>query len=200
MRYVMVAGSIVVWYGVGTAKADEVFAQHGTSWFFALRPRTDKLSPPKESPMSRYGLVLAVAGTFALAGCASTPEDPNAPQACVTIDNTEGGGAAGRVSLVKDGRTGVIPGEIRRIEDFRGERIRIGQVSMGRRSRECIRRNGLVGDYRIVVEGASSDRIDPALNQNQAPLQYSEIFRLNPGDEVEWNVRLNRIRFISAGT
>ena len=117
----------------------------------------------------------------------------------MTIDNTDGGGVAGRISLIKDGREGLAPGEITRISQFRGERIRLGQVSMGRTMRHCIRRSALIGDYRIVVEGGSADRIDPALNQNQAPLLYSDIFRLNPGDEVEWSVRLNRIRFITAG-
>ena len=151
--------------------------------------------------MSRYRLTLAVAGTFALAGCASTPEDPNAPQACITIDNTQGGGAAGRISLIKDGREGLAPGEITELNQFRGERIRLGQVSMGRTMRHCIRRSALVGNYRVVVEGGSSDTIDPTniRDRNQAPLVFSEIFRLNPGDEVEWNVRLNRIRFTTGG-
>jgi hypothetical protein len=70
---------------------------------------------------------------------------------------------------------------------------------MGRTMRQCIRRSALVGNYRVVVEGGSSDTIDPASNQNQAPLLFSDTFPLNPGDEVEWNVRLNRIRFTTGG-
>jgi hypothetical protein len=72
---------------------------------------------------------------------------------------------------------------------------------MGRTMRQCIRRSALVGNYRVVVEGGSSDTIDPTniRDRNQAPLVFSEIFRLNPGDEVEWNVRLNRIRFTTGG-
>ncbi len=31
------------------------------------------------------------------------PPDADAPQACITIDNSEGGGAAGRVYLIRDG-------------------------------------------------------------------------------------------------
>jgi hypothetical protein len=112
------------------------------------------------------------------------PPDPNAPHACITIDNSEGGGAAVRVYLIRDG----------------GERVRFGEVTIGRTTRECIQRSGLTGTYQIAVFAPSAERIDPALGQNQPPTVLSQTLGLGPGVEIEWNVRLNRIRLISEGS
>jgi len=133
--------------------------------------------------MTQHRLVAAVALAFGLEACASAPIDPNAPEACVTIDNTDSGGAAGQVYLIKD----------------RTETIRIGEVPMGRSVRHCIKRAGLTGNYQIEVRAPSSDRIDPAEGQTQAATVRSETFRLNPGVEIAWNVRANRIRLLRAG-
>jgi hypothetical protein len=73
-------------------------------------------------------------------------------------------------------------------------------AALGRTTRECIQRSGLTGTYQIAVFAPSAKRIDPALGQNQPPAVLSQTFRLGPGVEIEWNVRLNRIRLISEGS
>lgn len=142
--------------------------------------------------------LLSAGLAVALAACASgggLEEDPNAPQACVRVDNTGGGGAAGQVFLVNGNRPTAG-------EDYRsagGERIRIGEVSMGRQVRRCIRRPAFGGSWYMVVEQVSGDRLDPAdrlnpeTNRLRGVQDLSESFYLSPGDEIVWNLRLNRI-------
>jgi hypothetical protein len=117
------------------------------------------------------------------AACASTPEDPNAPQACVTVDNSRGGSALARVFLVGTD----------------GTRTRIGEVPMGRTVTECIRRSSFSGRYQLVVEEGAADRMDPALNQNQPRALVSESFVLEGGVRLTWDIRTNRIILNSSG-
>ena len=114
-----------------------------------------------------------------VAGCASggvVEEDLNAPQACVRIDNTEGGRLLGRVFLVNiDSR----------------ERIRVGEVPMGSQVRQCFRRATFSGPWYLSVEQRET-RVG-VLRDLQIQADNSEIFYVRPGDEIVWNVRLNRI-------
>ena len=134
--------------------------------------------------MSRSTL-LASGLVIALCACATTAEevDPNTPQTCFTIDNREGGGAAGRVYLISD----------------YNERVRVGEVPMGRMVQHCLRRSSFNGAFYLTVEHAASDRIDPALGQTRSRAIQSEAIYITPGDEIVWNVYLNRIRYGGSG-
>lgn len=124
--------------------------------------------------IGRLAVLLTVA---AASSCASAPEDPNAPQACVVIDNRQGGSSAGRVFLVTQAR----------------ERIRIGEVPVGREVRHCIRRSNFSGEFYLSIEAPGADRMDPALNQSRPPTRRSDVFFLTPGDEIVWILQTNRI-------
>ena len=134
--------------------------------------------------MSR-SMLLASGLVIALCACATTggEVDPNTPETCFTIDNREGGGPAGRVYLISDSN----------------ERIRVGEVPMGRLVQHCLRRSGFGGAFYLIVEQGYSDRIDPALNETRARPIQSEAIYITPGDEITWNVYLNRIRYGGSG-
>jgi hypothetical protein len=134
--------------------------------------------------MSR-STILASGLVLTLLACATTNEkvDPNTPETCFTVDNREGGGPAGRVYLISAAN----------------ERIRLGEVPMGRELQRCIRRSGFGGEWHLIVQRASSDRIDPALNETQARPVESQPFYLTPGDHVSWNVHLNWLRYLERG-
>jgi hypothetical protein len=126
---------------------------------------------------------LSLVLTTTLLGCASSGSvDPNTPETCVTVDNT-GGSDAGRVYLIGDSR----------------ERIRIGEVPMGRTVTQCIRRSSFAGRYQLVIESGQVDRMDPAMMQNQPGAFRSEVFTLVPGDHITWDVRLNRTTVTRSG-
>ena len=129
--------------------------------------------------------LLAFGFVIALFACATTAEeaDPNVPETCFIIDNSEGGGPAGRVYLISDSN----------------ERVRMGEVPMGRQLKRCLRRSGFPGGWHLIVERGYSDRIDPALNQTQASPIQSQDFYITVGDEVVWNVYLNRLRYMRGG-
>ena len=112
-----------------------------------------------------------------LTACATTPEDSDAPMACLVIDNTRAGGAAGRVFLVSHTRA----------------RTRLSEVPMGQKVRECIRRTTFTGEYRLLIEQAPADRMDPALRMNQPDARESPPFFLRPDLEVVWDVNGNQI-------
>lgn len=148
-----------------------------------------------------FGTMVAC-GAVLVAGCASASgggqdaqqvDDPNAPQACVIINNRQGGGPAERVFLLTSTR----------------ERMRIGNVPMGREERYCFRRTVISGEYQILVERPSSDRLDPADGTagymsgqgsyaNQVKPQRSQIFTLKEGWVVSWDARLNQIKLLSS--
>lgn len=128
-------------------------------------------------------LGMSLALTMTLLGCASGAKvDPNTPETCVTVDNS-GGSDAGRVYLIGDSR----------------ERIRIGEVPMGRSVTHCLRRSSFAGRYQLVIESGQVDRMDPAMMQNQPGAFRSEVFTLVPGDHITWDVRLNRTTVTRSG-
>jgi len=134
--------------------------------------------------MRSLALALGLATAFVLAGCASSGSvDPNTPETCVTVDNSGGGSAAGRVYLMGENR----------------ERIRIGEVPMGRAVEHCIRRSAFSGRYWLVIEEGQADRMDPAMRQNQPNAFRSDTFALNPGDRITWDIRTNRILLGAGG-
>ncbi len=141
-------------------------------------------------------LVVVASVTALAAACASAPADPNAPQACVVVDNSSGGGALGRVYLVEaSGISGVRTMSQRdlRTELQRRRRIRIGQVGTGRSQRFCTQNLTLPGTYLVSIEEPSADRMDPAARQTQPPVRASETFRLEAWDEVTYHVSQDRI-------
>jgi hypothetical protein len=137
--------------------------------------------------MIRSSLVLAI--VVLAAGCAGAQVDPDAPQACVVVDNREGTGTQARMFLIG-------------LNDR--SRTRMGEVAMGRSTRFCTNRVTLPGSYKVVVEEPASDRIDPATGvagsmtgggvyNNQARPIESPDFFLEPGDVWTWDVKLDRL-------
>ena len=123
---------------------------------------------------------------FSVGACASGPpaeEDLSVPQACIAIDNTGGGGTAGRVFLVSESQ----------------ERIRIGEATMGQVLDHCFRRSSFSGNWYLLIEEVASDRLDPAdrVDINTDLLrdvqERSQSFYITPGDRIVWNVHLDRI-------
>ena len=126
----------------------------------------------------RHSWILLALATAPLTGCASTSEaDPNIPETCITVDNEVGGSDAGRVFLIGEGR----------------ERIRLGEIPMGRSVTHCLRRSTFGGSWQLVIESGLVDRMDPAAGQNQPSAFRSPTFNLLPGDRLRWEVRTNRI-------
>lgn len=127
--------------------------------------------------MRSLALCLTLAVSSTLMACASGQAvDPNTPETCITVDNSAGGSSAGRVYLIGESR----------------ERIRIGEVPLGRSVTHCIRRSSFAGRYQLVIEEGQASRMDPAMMQNQPSAFRSEVFTLVPGDHITWDVRLNR--------
>jgi hypothetical protein len=81
-------------------------------------------------------LILLTAAAV-LAGCATTPEDPSAPQACVVVDNELGAGTHSRIFLVS------VMG---------GWRLGMGEVRMGGKLEYCTRRVRTPERVQIVIE------------------------------------------------
>jgi hypothetical protein len=138
---------------------------------------------------SRFFVGACVA--FTAAACASAgggdveqPIDPNAPLVCIDIDNRQGGGAMERIFLV--GRNS-------------GQRIRIGDATMGRVVHFCTQSASIPGTFYLLIERPSSDSIDPALRQNQARAQRTDDFVLEAGDLWVWDVRQDRFRCVENG-
>ena len=119
---------------------------------------------------------LATLAALLTAGCASAP-DPNAPRACFTVDNSEGGGAAGNVWLIG-------PSD---------QRMRLGEVGMGRSLTRCFQRTGMTGRWSFAVYSPSADRMDPARGQNQPPTHRSSTFIYQSDTDFVWNVRTGQI-------
>lgn len=132
----------------------------------------------------RLRSVLLLAAAFFGVACATSPEDMSVPETCVTVDNTMGGGNAGRIFLVGSGGR---------------DRIRIGEVTMGRAETMCVRRSAFGGPWWLVIESGTVDRMDPALRQNSPRAFRSQEFTLQPGDHLVWDIRLNRITLRASG-
>ncbi|MCE2455831.1 MAG: hypothetical protein J4G12_08480 [Gemmatimonadetes bacterium] len=127
-------------------------------------------------------LLAPLAALAVLTACASAPEDPNAPRACFTVNNEDGGGPIGNVWIRHESR----------------QRLRIGEVGIGRRVTECFRRTGMIGRWTFVVYSSSSDRMDPARGQNSPPTRVSDSFIYQEDTEFVWDVRTGRITLQAA--
>jgi hypothetical protein len=120
---------------------------------------------------------LALAAAVAGGACASpgTLDDPDAPEACVVLDNTGGSEAAGRALLLSEA----------------GERFSVGEVTIGRSLRQCFRRSTWEGRWWLQIETPSVGAAR-AFGARGSPKQ-SEPFFIDPGDEVTWQVHRDRI-------
>lgn len=128
--------------------------------------------------MIRRSFVFAAFASLAALGCASTPEDPNAPEACIILDNTDGGGLQSQVYLI--GATD-------------NSRNRIGTVAMGRTTRWCSRNLTLPARYYILIERPAVDTMDPALGDNNPPPVRSDDFQMSANDVWTWHIRVDRV-------
>lgn len=118
-------------------------------------------------------------GDRCLRGCATAaPESPDAPLACVVVDNTQGAGRHSRIFLVGEET---------------GTRQFMGEAGAGRILRHCTRRFSLPMNVRVVIERPSNEKMDPAENENQPPPIDSGPFLLGPWDEWTWDVDADRL-------
>ena len=134
--------------------------------------------------MFRRSFALVAVAALSTWACASTPEDPNAPQGCVIVDNSGGGGTQSQMYLIG-------------IND--GSRLRIGEVAMGRTTRFCTSRITMPGRFYVLVERPASDTMDPALGENQPDPIRSQDFVIEVGDVWTWDVRYNRLTCAEGG-
>ena len=126
-------------------------------------------------------------------GAEPAPLDPNAPLACVDVDNRQGGGSMERIYLVDASRRqgGSVAGGFSTARRP-GEGTRVGDAPVGRVTRWCTQNVPLPGRYFLRIERPSADNIDPAQRQNQAPVQETLDFTLEAGDLWTWDVRRER--------
>jgi len=144
-------------------------------------------------------MAIVAAGVFA-ASCASAGGggevalDPNAPLACINIDNRQGGGSMERIFLVESSRRqgGSVEGGFS-TSRRPGEGVRVGDAGVGRVTRWCTQNVALPGRYFLRIERPSADNIDPARNQNQARVQETADMVLSAGDLWTWDVRRDRL-------
>jgi len=123
-------------------------------------------------------LFLAVVLAVWSPGCATTQEDPNAPQACVVVDNSQGAGRHSRIFLIG-------------VET--GTRQFMGEVGAGQTLRYCTRRSTHPERMRVAIERPSNENMDPAENQNQPPPIQSGSFLMSPWDVWIWDVDADRL-------
>lgn len=119
--------------------------------------------------------LLALAAAVGACASSGTQDDPNAPETCVVVDNTEGSESAGRVVLSSERR----------------ERISVGELTLGRSLRHCFRRRALGGRWQFLIYDQSVGAAR-AFGATGGP-EASEYFYINPGDEVTWQVQRDRI-------
>lgn len=150
-------------------------------------------------------------GVAILAACASgggadqVAFDPDAPLACIAIDNRRGGGTLERIYLVEASRRegGSIAGGFA-TPTRRGEGVRVGDAPVGRLTRWCTQNVSLPGRYFLRIERTSADNLDPAHAQDPSEVngwgagartdmvRETADFVLEPGDLWTWEVRQDR--------
>lgn len=96
-------------------------------------------------------------------GGAQETIDPNAPFACVDIDNRQGGGTMERIYMVDAQRRegGSVAGGFRTSTRL-GDGVRVGDAPVGRVTRWCTQNVALPGRYFLRIERTSADNLDPA--------------------------------------
>ena len=153
-----------------------------------------------------------LAGALLSAACASggggadqMPIDPNAPIACIAIDNRRGGGTLERIYLVEAPRRegGSIAGGFA-TATRPGEGVRAGDATVGRVTRWCTQNVSLPGRYFLRIERTSADNLDPANGQDPSQVagwgggartdmvRETADFVLEPGDLWTWEVKQDR--------
>ncbi|NNF38085.1 MAG: hypothetical protein HKN71_05430 [Gemmatimonadetes bacterium] len=133
------------------------------------------------------GVTALVTAACASSGGSATAQqdfDPNAPIACIDIDNRQGGGLLERVFLVGLNS---------------GQRQRIGDAPVGRVTSFCTQSAVFGSAHYILVERPSADNIDPARMQNQARAMRTIDFILEDGDRWVYDVRRDRFDCVPNG-
>ena len=151
------------------------------------------------------GVVVTAACASGSGGADQEPIDPNAPFACIMIDNRRGGGTLERIYLVEAPRRegGSIAGGWA-TATRPGEGIRVGDAPVGRATRWCTQNVSFPGRYFLRIERTSADNLDPANGQNPAEVagwgggartnmvRETADFVLEAGDLWTWEVRQDR--------
>lgn len=159
--------------------------------------------------INHVSLLLCVAFSGACAsgggGAEQLAFDPDAPMACINIDNRRGGGTLERIYLVEASRRegGSISGGFATATRA-GEGVRVGDAPVGRSTRWCTQSVSLPGRYFLRIERTSADNLDPANGQTAAEVtgwgggtrtnmvRETADFVLEPGDLWTWEVRQDR--------
>lgn len=121
----------------------------------------------------RLKILTVLALSALVPGCATTPENTTGPQACVIVDNSEGGGTQSRIFLVAT---------------MTGWRLGMGEVGMGRTLEFCTRRVTAPERVRIIIERPST--IGRSFGNRQL---VSPEFHLRSDEVWTWDLSLNRM-------
>lgn len=151
------------------------------------------MTRPFARALGAFALVSAAACASGGGGAEQAEFDPSLPIACINIDNRQGSGTMQRIFLVESSRRsgGGSSGDFVTPRQL-GEGERIGDARVGQVTRFCTQRAAMPGSYFLRIERPTSDRIDPAQNQNQALVQETSDIVLEPGDLWTWDVRRDR--------
>jgi hypothetical protein len=125
-----------------------------------------------------YRALTIIALSASALGCATSGggDVPGGPEACVIVDNSDGGGTESRIFLVSS---------------MGGWRLGMGEVAMGRKLEYCTQRLTSAERVRIIIERPSTRGSTISTGRNR--FLSSPEFVLHPDDVWTWNPSLNQL-------
>jgi hypothetical protein len=126
-----------------------------------------------------YRALIIIALSASALGCATSGggDVPGGPEACVIVDNSDGGGTESRIFLVSS---------------MGGWRLGMGEVAMGRKLEYCTQRLTSGERVRIIIERPSTGG-RASVSTQRGQVRSSPEFVLRPDDVWTWNPSLNQL-------